>query len=321
MKNGARSGGVSCWPEAVQYLLGTYATPAAIRGAISDLRSLRQKWDEDEIAFAARVNQATYRCGNVHDEDEKMTFYVDGLLPCIKTLVARFRESEYRYHMTFERLMQHAKDEGDAFRSRNEHIRPAGRNTDVTPVRTRGATRRPTANSQPLAFLETDSIPTFQDTANDAEQVLVIPEDEPTTSIPTTDLPTTVGDDNDQAPQIDVEELLAFARNYGRTPHPRRPTSRVYPSPVPHDDRKRVGWANDKERNLICYGCYLRDHILPQCKHTLSDAKAIVANYESLTPDEKARVPDNFYQAALALIRGSPAQKLVADVQASQPKN
>ena len=120
MQNGARSGGISCWPEAVQYLLGTYATPAAIRNALADLGALRQHPDEDEVAFAARVSQAVYRCGNVHDEDEKMTFFTNGLPDSIRTLIARYRESEYRYNMTFELLIQHAKDEADAYRARHQ---------------------------------------------------------------------------------------------------------------------------------------------------------------------------------------------------------
>ena len=71
MQSGSRTSGVTCWPEGVQYLLRTYATPAAIRNATNELRSIRQSTDEDELAYGARVNHAVYRCGNVHEEDEK----------------------------------------------------------------------------------------------------------------------------------------------------------------------------------------------------------------------------------------------------------
>lgn len=47
-----------------------------------------------------------------------MTFKVDGLLPNIRTIVARFRENEFRQDMTFEGLIHFGKDEGDAARSR-----------------------------------------------------------------------------------------------------------------------------------------------------------------------------------------------------------
>ena len=90
---------------------------------MSDLRMTRQSTTEDENAYAARINQATYRCANIHSEDEKMTFYVDGLMPNIRTTVARFRENEFRQDMTFERLIQIAKDEGDEALARIEFFR------------------------------------------------------------------------------------------------------------------------------------------------------------------------------------------------------
>ena len=104
--------------EAVQYLLRTYATPGAIRRATSDLRTIRQFPDEDESAYAARINEAAYRCGKIHLEDEKMTFFVDGLQPELRTTVARYREDQPRHEMTLERLVHHAQDEGDALRAR-----------------------------------------------------------------------------------------------------------------------------------------------------------------------------------------------------------
>ena len=117
-QHGGHAGGITAWPEAVQYLLRTYATPGAIRRATSDLRTIRQLPDEDESAYAARINEAAYRCGNIHLEDEKMTFFVDGLQPELRTTVARYREDQPRHEMTLERLVHHAQDEGDALRAR-----------------------------------------------------------------------------------------------------------------------------------------------------------------------------------------------------------
>lgn len=47
-----------------------------------------------------------------------MTFIVDSLLPNIRTIVARFSENKFRQYMTFERLIQFEKDEGDVVQSR-----------------------------------------------------------------------------------------------------------------------------------------------------------------------------------------------------------
>ena len=64
IRNGARSGGVTCWPEAVNHLLRTFATPAAIRNAVNDLRNIRQQPREDELTYSCRLNDAAHRCGN-----------------------------------------------------------------------------------------------------------------------------------------------------------------------------------------------------------------------------------------------------------------
>ena len=94
--NSSRSSGVRYWPEAVQYLLRTYATETAIREALDQLDRIRQSPTEDEHAFAARVNEAIYRCGNVHEEVEKISFFINGLRDEIRTIVSRFRRDQPR---------------------------------------------------------------------------------------------------------------------------------------------------------------------------------------------------------------------------------
>ena len=71
MQSGSRTSGVTCWQEGEQYLLRTYATTTAIRNATNELRSVRQTADEDELGDRARINHASYRCGSIHEEDEK----------------------------------------------------------------------------------------------------------------------------------------------------------------------------------------------------------------------------------------------------------
>ena len=130
--------------------------------------------------------------GNVHSEDEKMTFYVYGLMPNIRTIVARFRENEFRHDMTFERLIQFAKDEGDAARARIEPLRPTG---TITP-----GILNPTKRSPPpphtLAFIEPtgssqDLRDASQDGSGNAEPLLAIAATNPDHSIVTSDLPST----------------------------------------------------------------------------------------------------------------------------------
>ena len=44
----SRKGGLTCWPESVQYLLRTYATTATMREALEDLRITRQNKNDVE---------------------------------------------------------------------------------------------------------------------------------------------------------------------------------------------------------------------------------------------------------------------------------
>ena len=71
----SKVGSISVWPEVVNYLLSTYATPSAIRQAVAEFRAVKQAATETEDVYAQRVNKATYQCGNAFDEYEKMTVF------------------------------------------------------------------------------------------------------------------------------------------------------------------------------------------------------------------------------------------------------
>ena len=49
-----------------------------------------------------------------------MTFYVEGFMPNIRTIVESFRENEFRQDMNFQRLIQVHNDGGEAARARLE---------------------------------------------------------------------------------------------------------------------------------------------------------------------------------------------------------
>ena len=110
----ASEGGVTCWPEAVLYLIRSYATSTAIREAIISLRDIHQKPTESEMEYSARLNQAELRCGNVHPIAEKITMFISGLNPAIETPITRVREENPS--RSYLELVQIARDNGDAFR-------------------------------------------------------------------------------------------------------------------------------------------------------------------------------------------------------------
>lgn len=112
----SQEGGVSCWPEAVQYLLRSYAQSTYISRAINDLRSIKQEPGEDEQKYSKRINDGVSRCRSVHSPEEVITMYTDGLDITVRTIVQRYRENHRR--ATYLELVQHAKYEGEAVRAR-----------------------------------------------------------------------------------------------------------------------------------------------------------------------------------------------------------
>lgn len=54
---------------------------------------------------------AVYRWGNVHGEVDKMSVLINGLSRSIKTIVARYRETQLRRLLTYNALVHFSKDE------------------------------------------------------------------------------------------------------------------------------------------------------------------------------------------------------------------
>lgn len=71
------SGTIVHWPEAVQHLIHTDATENSIFEAIDDFREVLKSSTENETAYATIFNLASYRCVNLHEEEDKITMYVN----------------------------------------------------------------------------------------------------------------------------------------------------------------------------------------------------------------------------------------------------
>ena len=331
MQNGIRAGGITCWPEAIQFFLRSYPTPNVIRNAISELMNIRQQPGEDESTYAGKLSTALARCGNVHDEPTIMTMFVNGLQPSIRTTVSRFREDHHRGEMTFARLTQEAQDVGNTFRLQMAqfHAGPA-RSTRAALARAAAAKA---AQESKLQLIE----PSLgQDEATADEDLLLVDlTPEADTSVNTDSLPSTA--DEQQA----VEEALLLFRHRqrnnrnqqgGQQKTPTAPGNsptlpivdgRAQPVPIAHEqgNTPRVGWEA-KDARIICHGCYVKDqHILPECTHSLTKPTAIIKNYEALSAKEKACLPDKYYIAAKTLVPGTAEHKLMQDVstQSQQP--
>lgn len=69
-------------------MLCTYKKPTAMRETLENLPSIRQRAKEDEYTYRKRFIYVIDLCENFYHEYEKMTFFIDGLLPIIRTIVA-----------------------------------------------------------------------------------------------------------------------------------------------------------------------------------------------------------------------------------------
>lgn len=105
---------ISCWPEAIQFLLKTYATPSVLREAMIHARKLSQGAKEPETAFGTRVSKAYNRIDNVIPVSEKMTMFFYGLSELTCTANARYPQEHPVPDMTYERLVHFVQDEGNS---------------------------------------------------------------------------------------------------------------------------------------------------------------------------------------------------------------
>lgn len=66
-----------------------------MRKALKGLRNISQGKTDVEEENQKGLNQAIFRCGNVHVDDKTITLYIEGLAlsDIIRVMVARYHES------------------------------------------------------------------------------------------------------------------------------------------------------------------------------------------------------------------------------------
>jgi len=286
LSGGSRKGGVTCWPEAIQYLLRTYATPTAMREALEHLRNIRQGEMEAEEEYRKRLNQAIYRCGNVHEEDEKMTYYIDGLSDTIRMVVARYRESIPRRELTFESLCHFARSEDDAHRARYQQLIKAG---TINVPRPRSLLKPGTTPAKP-SIRPTNAA----GSSRNKPDIHLMDAKEPTQETPVLALTPEEPEVKDEVEEEIPSEGLYYINNKGER--------RKLPPYIRMDDDKtgRVGWI-DKPK-VVCYTCYEEGHTSPQCTIPLNQLKKVLINFEQLSDSVRESVPDDSYKRAKAYL-------------------
>ena len=76
-----------CWPVLVNSLLERYATNDVLEEAYDNVVHIAQRANEDELAYADRLREASLRCPNVFTEQQLMNFYMKGLQKPIQAAV------------------------------------------------------------------------------------------------------------------------------------------------------------------------------------------------------------------------------------------
>jgi len=111
---------INSFPEAVQWLLLTYAREPVLHDAYREVRDMVQGVGEHEQQFASRLRNAAIRCGDVFKEQDLITIYVGGLKPHARFAV---RESLSRTdRRTFQQIREHAQSLGDTFREQQREL-------------------------------------------------------------------------------------------------------------------------------------------------------------------------------------------------------
>ena len=119
-------------------------------------------------------------------------------------------------------------------------------------------------------------------------------------SIPTTDLPST---ESEISHLQELDPMLAMGCR--TVPAPRLAFQREISSA---DNRPgwqdRRGQAQNPRVGLTCHACYEKNsNVQPKCELSMKEIWRVVKNYESLTQEEKARVPTiSYYRAKMQFI-------------------
>lgn len=105
-------GGISDWPEAVQYLSRNYAQSPRTSSAISDLSAVSREPTKTRHELYIWLGRAICRCANFHRPEEVLILYTDPLHTATRMVVARYRESPLR--AVYLDIVDFAQHEGDA---------------------------------------------------------------------------------------------------------------------------------------------------------------------------------------------------------------
>ena len=292
-----RDGGIQAWPDAVQFLLRSFATNEAIQSALTMLKDISQRDGEDELDYSTRLNRAERRCGNPHYPRDRITHFINGLDPAVMPRIHSYREDNPR--STYLDIVYKARTEGEARRALFKKRRdtppasPRKKVSDKRPPRSPASRGAAYFAEDPRGYGDTDLMYMGEGDLQ-SQDTEALPYDGPDED-PTYD-PVLLTDGrrngrhvpNSHVPYSQYDTTLTSARPGWKDPGPQGQKSAA-PSAAP---------SMAPFKGYICHVCYGRGHVVPQCFLTFKDFWRVIWNYEHLSAEEKARVPATSYWRA-----------------------
>jgi len=245
---GDDTGGFTRWPEAVQYLLRTYAKDHHIEGFVAEVEALHQAGDENEASYARRLRNKANECAGVYTDQDLITRFIRGLKPDLKPLVSMSTFDKDR-SATFMDYVDYATAQGDAHRALGKVSKTKSKSRTKKLVKRAGSSRALLVHRRPNQDREDSE--SSESSSSDDEQA--------NEAVALVDFrigsylqePASISEDLD-------EEIYAIVPNR----NPRLPS---YAQPT---REQRPGWVGvENKPNDICFNCYQVGHKNPLCPH------------------------------------------------------
>ena len=313
-------GGFQTWPEAVQFLLRTYAKDAYIEEALADLDDCEQEPTETEEAFAKRLKVKTRMMAGVFTQQDLITKFLRGCHASLKPVLRHTRRL-YDGPNAFQDFLEQAVAQGEANRALLQRTR-----MPVTVSKERKSVlkpRRVMALESP--YDDGRAMATVQEMSPDAdgvnyvgregvEDLETVSEGTEYTRRPSSDTFHTaqaaMSNDVEEEPEAEVVNAVQSPRQFrhsrpmGQFSNRAKPKPQWTPSPRPPFPDKRsqpprptktVKWESFQPASPaeeICFDCYQEGHRKPECPFqsaVRSDffTAFITKNYFKLSPPQQ----------------------------------
>ena len=244
---------INSYPEAVQWLLLTYAKETVLQKAYTEVTHLTQGPGEDENTYALRLRKAALQCGDAFKERHLISIFIDGLKPYSQHVVRDAVAENTR--MTFQAIRAKAQSLGDAYReSQRDFLRlrsnfSAGKTSRRATSLSADTSNETEVQGEILAIAQEGSYPSSHS---------------PPSSTPSTTHAgaTTDGQSITQRGLIKVRpgEVVTTASAEGSNPGPRPGSWRRRPATA--EERFSL---SERANNYRCFVCRERGHMMIDC--------------------------------------------------------